>query len=757
MKELTKLLVALLAVLFLADDILAQNANYSGSSSYSKSKKLDSAKGSQKSRKARKRKRTRKAKPPQAPAEEKQAIDITADKVEQDGPKNLVKARGNVVVKSEDKTIKADRIILNTKSGDGEAFGNVVIIDKGTKMKADRTTFNIKNSQGKLFRAQGLVGDMYRVKGQKFTRITDKHYKAYKTTFTTCKGKLPDWLVEAESVDLKMGDRALFKRGVVKIRDVPIMYIPQGYVPLDNRRKSGFLMPSFGNSNTDGFTFKGAYFWAINRSSDATFYLDYLGRRGVRPGIEYRYTPSKTTQGKFSASFLQDRVSDDLFYKVDWTHDQIIADNWQVSGKLDLVGDNNFDKTFNDATSLRTRRSTDSFLSVNRVWNNHTLDFISRFRDSTERGRDDTFAQLPQVTFKTQKHSLGKTNFYFNQDAQYTLFYTDLDSTIGVDNFVDIHRFDFHPQLSYTGRPTQWLSVTPTIGFRETFYSRGFDLSDNEFDAFSRELFDFETILEGPKFKKIFGLKSKKYPKLKHIIEPRVTYSWIPDIDQGDREKIKVFDAVDLADDEHTVTYSLVHRLFLKELLGDGESTNRDILRFQISQTYDIREATRDDLSPNDAREPFSDIRFDLDSRLSDSLMINMDSTFDVNEAQIRTFNVQLGIKPTDWMSLFLERRFTRDVSTFLLGTVDLNLKKGWRITHSTRFDEDLGEFRENDLSVSFNDSCRCWGFSFDFIRRNLINEAEDEIENKFLFRIHLKGLGTFGQKNYEKLIHRYF
>ncbi len=663
----------------------------------------------------------------------------------------MVKATGHVVIRFGTRTIKADKVIINSKSGAGVATGHVRILDEGSDLKAEKIKFNAKSKQGQIYNAQGKVGKQYRVKGRKVTRLSETHYKAVDSHLTTCSGPVPDWSIQTDWLDLKTGNRALFKRGLFKIKNVTVAYLPVGYVPLDNTRKSGFLFPGFGNSNQDGFIFSPAYYWAINRTSDATVFMDIMTKRGVRPEVEYRYTPSTKTTGQFFGSILNDQVTDSTFYKVLWTHDQLLPNGYDLSGKLDLVGDNNFDKTFTDDTALRTRRSTDSFLTVSKSWTNNSLDVTTRFRDSTEDDRDDTLAKLPQVVFKTQKHKLAKSGIYFNQDSSFVGFLTDLDPTIENDDDIFIGRLDFHPQLSTTWKPAAWLSVTPTVGARETVYTEGLENTDERTGALTRELFDFQTVLEGPKFKKIYHTNNRLRPKFKHIIEPRFTYDFIPDMDQEDRDKIKVFDSVDSVAARNTFKYSLTQRLFSKDVKGDDSESNQ-IMRFEVSQTYDIREQTRDDVTN---RMPFSDIRFDFDSRPFDPLMINFDTTYDVNDNSLDTFNFEFGIKPLKNLSLYFERRFTADVSTFILGTFDLELSRGWRLIYSTRFDEELAKFQENDLSVRYDNKCKCWGFGFDFINRNNINSGINQKETKFLFTLELRGLGSIGTENRENLLHR--
>ena len=111
-----------------------------------------------------------------------------------------------------------------------------------------------------------------------------------------------------------------------------------------------------------------------------------------------------------------------------------------------------------------------------------------------------------------------------------------------------------------------WLSFTPTLGIRETIYSKGLNAANNNkrLAFFSRESFDVTAAFEGPRIEKIFNLKNKHIPKVKHLIEPRLTYSFIPDLDEIDREKIKVLDGIDSVNRTSRITYSLTQRLLQK-------------------------------------------------------------------------------------------------------------------------------------------------------------------------------------------------
>ena len=257
------------------------------------------------------------------------------------------------------------------------------------------------------------------------------------------------------------------------------------------------------------------------------------------------------------------------------------------------------------------------------------------------------------------------------------------------------------------------------------------------------------------RIQKIFSLNRDKKSLFKHIIEPRVQYDFIPDMDEKDINKIRVIDQIDELGHTNQIKYSIIQRLFRKKS-KDGNSVTEQTGRFEISQTFDIIEANRSSTISNPSR-PFSNIRFDLDSRFRDSFLLNIDSELNVYSGKFETINFEIGIKPIDRLSLYIGRRYTTKQSSFILGSLDLILAKGWRLQYSARYDDRRNNFHEHNVSMQYDNKCKCRGFAFDFIQRNNINGGIRQQENKFLFSLELRGIGKLSGRQGQKFIHRSF
>ncbi|MEE3252871.1 MAG: putative LPS assembly protein LptD [Nitrospinota bacterium] len=446
-------------------------------------------------------------------------IHISADHVLQGANKGSVFARGRVKIEYQKKTLWADKVMIDNKTGIGKARGHVIFEgEDGTRMKAKETLFNLKSQQGKLYKSKAILADKFRITAKEIKRLSVDHFSLDDASLTTCKGVLPAWKIEAKSVDIKTGDRALFRKAVLKIKDIPILYIPIGYLPMDTKRKSGFLFPTFGWSKIDGILFDQSYFWAINRWSDATFNtMRVLG--GWQHGIEYRYIASNTTKGTINGKLFRDNLTGETLWKAGARHSQSLPKNFKFKGSLDLESQQSLNRVVNNNIVERTRRNTDSFASINKSWDNSSLDILTRFRESTSFTRDDTLGELPKITYKLQQTQIGKTPFYFNLDTSSAWFVTDLKPQQGEDFMFKTSRLDFHPQLTIPLALTPWLSMTSTIGARETLYGRGLKITGSEYKklpGFTRESFDFRSVIQGPKISKVYHLDNSS-EKIKHL------------------------------------------------------------------------------------------------------------------------------------------------------------------------------------------------------------------------------------------------
>src|SRR5262249_53510379 len=115
--------------------------------------------------------------------------------------------------------------------------------------------------------------------GETLEKLGPRTYKISHGGFTTCGQPPPRRPPGAGSVTLTLEKHATLTNAVMKVKDVPVFYLPAMYYPINKEdRATGFLIPIYGSSTIRGQTIFNAFFWAINRSQDATFYNTYYSK-----------------------------------------------------------------------------------------------------------------------------------------------------------------------------------------------------------------------------------------------------------------------------------------------------------------------------------------------------------------------------------------------------------------------------------------------------------------------------------------------
>ena len=109
--------------------------------------------------------------------------------------------------------------------------------------------------------------------------------------FTTCKkdDDCPPWVLSASKIEHnKVKKTVNYENALLKIYDVPVFYFPKFFHPDPTvKRQSGFLVPTFSQSNNLGNYISIPYFNAISNSSDLTFTPRFYDKETIYQ-TEYR-------------------------------------------------------------------------------------------------------------------------------------------------------------------------------------------------------------------------------------------------------------------------------------------------------------------------------------------------------------------------------------------------------------------------------------------------------------------------------------
>ncbi len=700
---------------------------------------------------------------------------LEADEISYDDNVHQYLARGNVTISKDDKKLTADFIRFDHRAMKAMAMGNVVmtvgndiLIGNSMEMDLDSETGTIY--QGTIF----LKEQNYYFKGDKLQKTGKDSYTAEKASISTCDDEPPAWKITGRNLKVTLEGYGTVTHAAIYAKRVPVMYAPYFVFPTKRKRQTGFLFPGFETSKRRGLGFNQPFFWAIGDSQDATFYLNYMDKRGVKSGGEYRYVLDNFSKGTVMFDYLNDDKIDDGVgnNSEDWgyTDDNVLRPNtdrywfraqanqqlpYELKARLDLdiVSDQDYLKEFKDGYSGFTRTNaffTDVFgrglsdyndatrknrLNFNRRWSEYSLNMEALWFDNVVLRRqsdiDPTLQKLPFIEFTGSRQKLFSEPFYFNFETEYVNFYRQ-DGQTG-------HRLDLHPRFFLPLRWKNYLNVEPSMSARGTLYYlddlEDFQQDTDRFDA--RGLWDAKIEFFSEVFN-VFKMNTMGVDRLKHSIRPKLRYSYIPDLDQDD---LPSFDDKDRVGKENVLTYSLTQwftaRSFKKGDKASKEDQDDDrtqynyaeFLRFNLENSYDINKEL-----DNEPR-PFSDVTAELDFAPHRYVTLRWDAKYNPYDKIVTENNIATTIRDPRGDRFFVEYRRTDGSNESLY--FDLQVKVTDRLNLFGGYEQNILTEKRIYTSGGFSYAAQCWSANFRYI---------DEVTDKrFEFSIGLYGLGRIG------------
>ena len=315
-----------------------------------------------------------------------------------------------------------------------------------------------------LENAVGYVEPGVFMEGRRVERVREGVYRVEGGKFTSCSQPNPRWSFTSSSARIHVDDKIIAKNAVFKVKSVPAFYLPYLYYPISSDgRSTGLLFPSFGYSSIRGYTLGSGFFWAMGRSWDQTFIVDYYSKIGTGLGHELRYRSHTPSRGTFRTYMIRVKDSEELDWDIDWRGLQMLPGQVRATVNVrqysNLLFNSRFQESFNRITS-RTQRWTGS---LDRDLKLATLT-LRADRTTTFFGVDSNRVNghLPSLVLRRFPRQVGWGGIVFGLNAAAErLEWGTQDKT---DRWA---RFDVAPTVS---RPLRlsFLEVNPEVGYRYT-------------------------------------------------------------------------------------------------------------------------------------------------------------------------------------------------------------------------------------------------------------------------------------------------
>ncbi len=524
----------------------------------------------------------------------KSVVRIEANEMERREREKLTIARGDVHIQMENRALYADEVELDQVQEVLRARGRVQLVEGASRLEGDRFEYHYRTNTGVMYQAKGAIPPATAFRGVEIYKEGERRYRLVEGSFTACRICQPepggvDWEVRAKEATLEQGEYLEAKWASFWVRGIPSLYVPYLIYPLGERR-TGLLIPQVGYSNRSGFTYKQPFFWAIDESQDLTVTGVYRGKRGFEGDATYRYILGPEARGFVDARVIQDRLSEtanQVRTVITARHDQQFNPDLSLKGDINYVSDRIIQREFPETPSeVRTASFSNSRVFLTQLWQNYGLQFMVDDTRALTTSSDSRLRRLPELSLSAFPQRLFGSPIVLEMDLSGTY--------LERKEVPDGGRADLFPKLSVPWRLLPWATMIPSVGFRETAYTKRGEGGEG---GITRELFEARDSLEA-RFFRSFDIGATRVDRLVHLVEPRVSYWYINPVDQ---QELPQFDSVDFVSPQNRVTYSLTNRLLAKIKETDGSVRTHEFLSLSLSQSYNLnpRERTFSDIYLN--------------------------------------------------------------------------------------------------------------------------------------------------------------
>ncbi len=541
--------------------------------------------------------------PEQSPADDPHASTICAIEQEKEG--DIYKLHGNAEIHYRSYILRADEVVYNSDTGEATASGHFTL-DGGPNddhIKASHGTYNLTAETGKFYDVIGTTG--MRLRGNRmiltttapfaFTgKIVEKpssdHYLVYDGTITTCELPHPKWRFQARKVYVDVGGNASIYHSVFWLRGFPVFYFPYATHPvLREARTTGFQIPTIGRSSTKGNIVGDSFYWAINRTMDATVGAEYFSKRGWSQRGEFRARPTDDSYVDLDFFGVVDRgISQGAglpLLREGGQEARLMAEGnllgFRAVSNVDYLSSFLFRLAFSEIFTQAVNSEVKSQIFLSKSVNGYFLGgMVERYQNFFQRLNSDgtlsnppTFDAIqilhaPSLDASSVDRALGHSPFMWSFDASLGGL---ARSEPGFHTGNLLGRFDFNPEISLPVVFKGW-SLRPAIALHETFYTQRFVDGVALKDPTNRQALEGSVEIRPPALEKVFD-KEFLGRKWKHVIEPRAVYRIVTGV--NDFANVLHFDERDLLSNTHEVEYGFVTRLYAKRTASAEKSDSQ--------------------------------------------------------------------------------------------------------------------------------------------------------------------------------------
>jgi LPS-assembly protein len=666
-------------------------------------------------------------------------IEVSADRAEVTAAGDS-EFSGGVSIQRGAQRLETEGATWHREAGKVTALSGARYLQPGLEVRADSLEY--VPAEGRAT----LAGARYRLPRQPATGGAERlearesgHISMDGVTYTTCPEDDPDWLLSIDRLRLnterEVGEA---RRVTLRFFDVPVIYWPYLSFPLSDRRKSGFLVPEFGQSTRSGFEVKTPYYFNLAPNYDYTLTPVLLTKRGLQLDNRFRYLSSRS-EGVVDFDYLYHDSAlpaNDARAYFNLTHVTRLESGWRLTAALEDVSDTDYFQDLGRGPHITSRTHVERRLQADyagEIWRVTARMQNFRTLDLGIPEDERPYARLPQVMASGlwREGPLG-LNWQLNTEA--AAFARDVGAEGG--------RAVFEPGVSLPLEAAGFF-LTPSASVRMVQYYLDEPVTDDRSPGYVAPILSVDS---GLLFDRQFS--SNRFIQ---TLEPRALYAFIP---RRDQDALPLFDSA--RPDFNYVQLFRPNRYLGVDRLGDTNqlsvglttrlleaASGREFLSASLGKAwyFDDPEVTLPGEDPD--RASSSPIVLELGLGLFNHWNADIGYQWDnsARETRLAQFRVQYQLTPNRVINLGY--RYRPELLEDIAFSVGWPLAERWSFVSALEYS--LRDKTSVDQLVGLRYESCCWAVSFSASEQ--VSRRDGSTDTAVRLQIEFKGLGGGGAR----------
>lgn len=431
--------------------------------------------------------------------------------------------RGDALAERADQTLGAELLHYDSTREKVVLEGAVRYQEVLWELEASQGEFYLDDNRGWFLNPRFRLNQTYAHGEAQRMDVADSYRISLdKAAYSPCPPGEEDWWLRASRIDLnRESGFGTARNARVVFKGVPIFYFPYISFPIDDRRKTGFLYPSFTSSGDDGAGIRLPWYWNIAPSFDMTFTPYFIEERGLLLGTEARLL-LPYAEGLAQLEYIADdsKAEEDRWLGHLEAKSRGTPLHWELDATR--LGDNEFLSDFDTAgIGTLSQSHVESWLTADYARSNWLLTARMQHFQTIDEDIGDTalpYRRLPELN---ADYRPGPSFGWLQQEANlgWTRFdhpYADLKDT--GDRFAA--RYTLSAPLNTPG-----YYLTPSLALDHVSYQ--LDRPNPDADVSPSRTLPIFKIDSG-----IFLERDTRWSGWMQTLEPRLQYLYVPYEDQ---------------------------------------------------------------------------------------------------------------------------------------------------------------------------------------------------------------------------------